>query len=387
VRCEKAYATPVNVGSALIYRAFFRLVLQRVDPERAHAIAAATLRLAAAVPGALWALRHLLPPRGEALRVRALGLEFASPLGVAAGVDKNATWFEPLLALGFGAVEVGTVTAHAQPGNPRPRVTRFPAQRALLNAMGFPNDGAEAVAPRLAGPRHGVIGINVGKSKLAELDEAVADYRGSVRLLAPHADYLVLNVSSPNTPGLREMQAVERLAALIDGVREELGAAGCGELPLLVKLAPDLEDAEIEAIADLALERRLAGIVATNTTVDHSVLPPGATEALPHGGGVSGEPLRPRALTVLRLLHARVGGRIALVAAGGIADADDAWERILAGATLLQAYTGFVYGGPLWPRRLNRGLERRLRESPWSTLGEAVGQGEPQAGPPQSART
>ncbi|MET0557260.1 MAG: quinone-dependent dihydroorotate dehydrogenase [Solirubrobacterales bacterium] len=372
----------------MIYRAFFRLVLRHVDPERAHSIAAASLRLIAAVPGALWLLRRLLAPRGQALRVRALGLGFASPLGVAAGVDKNATWFEPLLALAFGAVEVGTVTARAQPGNPRPRVTRFPAQRALLNAMGFPNDGAAAVAPRLAGDHRGVVGINVGKSKAAELDDAVADYRHSVRLLAPHADYLVLNVSSPNTPGLREMQAVERLADLIDGVREELAAVGCGALPLLVKLAPDLDDAEIERIADLALDRDLAGIVATNTTIDHGLLPAGATEGLSHGGGVSGEPLRPRALAVLRLLHARVGGRIALVAAGGIADADDAWERILAGATLLQAYSGFVYGGPLWPRRLNRGLERRLRESPWASLEEAVGKGEPApGGGSQSART
>ena len=358
----------------MIYRAFFRLVLQRVDPERAHAIAAGSLRLLGAVPGALWLLRFLLAPRGGSLRVQAFGRGFESPLGVAAGVDKNATWFEPLLALGFGAVEVGTVTARAQPGNPRPRVTRFPSRRALLNAMGFPNDGAERVAPRLDRERHGVLGVNVGKSKAAELDEAAADYRAAVRLLAPRADYLVLNVSSPNTPGLRELQSVERLGELIDGVREELAAIGRGELPLLVKLAPDLADAEIERIADFAVARGLAGIVATNTTVEHGVLPGDAVALAGHAGGVSGEPLRPRALAVLRLLHARVGGRIALVAAGGIGDADDAWERILAGATLLQAYSGFVYGGPLWPRRVNRGLERRLRESPWSSLAEAVGQ-------------
>ena len=367
----------------MIYRALFRLVLQRLDSERAHAIVAGSLRLLAEVPGVLWLLRRLLAPRGGALRVTALGLEFETPLGVAAGVDKNATWFEPLLALGFGTVEVGTVTARAQPGNPRPRVTRFPARRALLNAMGFPNDGAERVAPRLAGERHGVVGVNVGKSKAAELDEAAADYRAAVRLLAPRADYLVLNVSSPNTPGLRELQSVERLEELIDGVSTELKAVDRDELPLLVKLAPDLEDAEIERIADLAVERGLAGIVATNTTVDHGVLPGDAAATAGHGGGVSGEPLRPRALAVLRLLHARVGSRIVLVAAGGIDDADDAWERILAGATLLQAYTGFVYGGPLWPRRINRGLERRLRDSPWTSLAEAVGQG----GAAQAART
>lgn len=361
----------------MIYRVFFRLVLRRLDPERAHAIAATSLRLLAAVPGMLWLLRRLLAPRGEALRVRALGLELSGPLGVAAGVDKNATWFEPLLALGFGAVEIGTVTARQQPGNPRPRVTRFPAQRALLNAMGFPNDGAEQVAPRLARRRRtaGVVGVNVGKSKAAELDDAVGDYREAVRLLAPHADYLVLNVSSPNTPGLREMQAVERLADLVDGVREELTPLGRASLPLLVKLAPDLTDGEIERIADFAVERGLAGIVATNTTIDHGVLPAGAIDGLAHAGGVSGEPLRPRALAVLRLLHARVGGRLVLVAAGGIATPEDAWQRILAGATLVQAYTGFVYGGPLWPRHINRGLERHLRESPWSTLEEAVGKG------------
>lgn len=370
----------------MIYRAFFRLVLQHVDPERAHAIAAASLRMLGRVPGALALLARLLAPRREALRLRAFGLEFAGPLGVAAGVDKNATWFEPLLALGFGAVEVGTVTARAQPGNPRPRVTRLPARRALLNAMGFPNDGAAAVAPRLAAPRPvpGVVGVNVGKSKAAALEEAAADYRASVRLLAPAADYLVLNVSSPNTPGLREMQAAERLAELVDGVRAELAAAGRPELPLLVKLAPDLADAELERIADLAVERRLAGIVATNTTVDLDLVP-GAAEA-PHAGGISGEPLRPRALAVLRLLHARVGDRITLVAAGGIATPEDAWERILAGATLVQAYTGFVYGGPLWPRRVNRGLERLLRESPWSSVTEAVGKGAA-APPPQRARS
>lgn len=359
----------------MIYRAFFRLVLQRLDPERAHAVAATALRALAAVPGALWLARRLLGSPGEALRVRALGLEFASPLGVAAGVDKDATWFDPLLALGFGAVEVGTVTARAQPGNPRPRVTRFPAQRALLNAMGFPNDGAARVAPRLARRRRaaGVLGVNVGKSKAVELDGATADYREAVRLLCPHADYLVLNVSSPNTPGLRDMQAAERLGALADGVREELEAIGRPDLPLLVKLAPDLADSEIERLADLALDRGLAGIVATNTTVDLGLLPDAS--AAGHAGGVSGEPLRPRALAVLRLLHARVGGRLVLVAAGGVATPADAWERILAGATLVQAYTGFVYGGPLWPRRLNRGLERLLRESPWPSLEEAVGKG------------
>ncbi len=303
------------------------------------------------------------------------GLEFRTPLGIAAGLDKNATWFEPLLALGFGAVEVGTATAQPQAGTPR-NVTRLYKDRGLINAMGFPNEGAEAIATRVARRRTAqVVGINIGKTKVVELDDAVADYRDATRTLAPHADYLALNVSSPNTPGLRQMQSVERLSELVVGVREELRACGRPKLPLLIKLAPDLADAEIEAIAALAIELDLAGIIATNTTIDTSVATDSAAElaAQSHGGGVSGRPLKARSLEVLRLLHAGTGGRLPLVSVGGIESADDAWERILAGATLLQAYTAFVYQGPFWAHRVNRGLSRRLRESEWGSLEEAVG--------------
>jgi len=336
------------------YRLVFRHVLTRIEPERAHGLAAALLGRLPAAP-----LRRLLGARDPALRTEALGLTFPSPLGVAAGVDKDATWFEGLGALGFGFVEIGTVTARAQPGNERPRIERFPEQRALLNWMGFPNAGAEAVAPRLARERSTIVGVNVGKSKDAPLEEAVADYRASVRLLAAHADYLALNVSSPNTPGLRSLQAIEALDALVAGVQEELAALGL-RVPLLVKIAPDLADEDVDAVADLALRRGLDGLIATNTTTARGALR-SRLRAPDAPAGVSGPPLAPRSLEVLRRLRARVGDRLVLVSAGGISGAEDAWERLQAGATLLQAYTGFVYGGPLWAWKVNRELARRRR--------------------------
>jgi dihydroorotate dehydrogenase len=356
---------------------FFRFVLRWVDAERAHGLVEALMRLWARLPGALWLTDRLLGPRDPGLRVKAMGLELRSPLCVAAGMDKNAKWYAPLAALGFGGIEVGTVTAKPQPGNEGLRIVRLLAERALFNRLGFPGEGAEIVAERLSKRRKGsVIGVNVGKTKVVELDQAVADYRDSVRILAPHADYIALNVSSPNTPGLTELQAVKRLDALIGGVRQELKASGGASAPpLLLKLGPDLADEEIERIAKLALQRQLDGIVAVNTTVDTGgVTMTGMLERCkPKGGGVSGPPLRARSHEVLRLLRRCVGDRIPLISVGGVDSAEDAWQRILAGATLVQAYTAFVYGGPLWPRRLNRGLSRHLRDSPWSSIGEAIG--------------
>jgi dihydroorotate dehydrogenase len=361
----------------LIYRAFFRAVLARLDAERAHRIGGFAMRLVVAVPGLAALLERLLGPREAGLRVSALGLELGTPLGVAAGLDKEATWFRGLTALGFGFVEVGTATAQGQPGNPGKRVTRLPRDRALLNAMGFPNDGAAAISRRLRG-RTGseIVGVNIGKTKAVALGDAVGDYRASARLLAPHADYLVLNVSSPNTPGLTAMQSLEPLAALVAGVREEL-AQVAPDLALLVKIAPDLSDTEVDRIADLALELELDGIVATNTTVRHELATASGEETAgaAHGGGLSGAPLKTRSLEVLQRLHERVGDRLTLVSVGGIETPEDAWQRILAGADLLQAYTAFIYQGPLWPHRMNRGLARRLMESPWATIEEATGKG------------
>jgi dihydroorotate dehydrogenase len=360
----------------LIYRLLFKLFLARIDPEAVHSLAFRALRAATAIPFARTLLGRLLVPGDPSLRVRALGLTFPSPLGVAAGLDKDATCFEGLGLLGFGFVEVGTVTARAQAGNAKPRIFRIPRERALLNKMGFPNPGAEAVAAHLR-ERSGqvILGVNVGKSKVVPLANAGEDYRAAVARIAPLADYVAINVSSPNTPGLREMQAVELLRPLLVDVRGALEASGA-EIPLLVKIGPDASDDLLDAIAELALELSLDGIVAVNTTVDRSGLgAAAATVASIEGGGVSGAPLKARALEVLGRLHARTGERLVLISVGGVEGAEDAWQRILAGATLVQAYTGFIYGGPLWPSRVNRDLARRVRESGRSSIQDLVGAG------------
>jgi dihydroorotate dehydrogenase len=359
------------------YRLLYTLLLARIDAERLHRITARGLVVLTRIAPLRRLLRALLAPRDPALRVHALGIDFATPLGLAAGFDKDAAGVDAYASLGFGCVEVGTITAADQPGNPRPRIFRLTRERALANRMGFPNEGAVAAAARLAHRDRSaagtpVVGVNVGRTRLAE--DTDADYRESVRLLAPHADYLVLNVSSPNTPGLRDMQAVDRLAELIAAVRAELAETGSTP-PLLVKIAPDLSDEDVDAIAELALRERLDGLIATNTTIDRGVLGEPTAPDVPAEGGISGAPLRERALAVLRRLHARTGGRLTLIAVGGIETADDAWERIRAGATLVQAYTGFIYGGPLWPRRVNRGLARRVRVAGLTSVGEAVGSG------------
>lgn len=345
-----------------------------MDPERAHAFASGALRVVTAVPLARTLVRHALGAPDPRLEVRALGLTFPSPVGAAAGVDKDGSWFEGLGAIGFGSVEVGTVTATAQRGNPKPRVLRLVRERALLNRMGFPNPGARAVASRLrrrTGPT--VVGSNVGKSIAVPMEQAGGDYAASVRELAAVSDYLTINISSPNTPGLREMQAAELLRPLVAQVRRALEAAEA-RLPLLVKIAPDLDDDELDTIADLAVELGLDGLIAVNTTVKRHGLPRASTAGF-DGGGVSGAPLKARALDVLERLYARAGDDLVLISVGGIETPEDAWERILAGATLVQSYTGFVYGGPGWPGRMNRALARRVRDSGRSSIQELTGAG------------
>ncbi|GLZ52285.1 quinone-dependent dihydroorotate dehydrogenase [Actinomycetospora sp. NBRC 106378] len=335
-----------------LYENLFRHVAVRVPAERTHRIGLRAL--AAATP--------VIPERtpDPSLAVTAMGLEFPSPLGVAAGYDKDAEGVRGLARLGFGAVEIGTVTARPQPGNPRPRLFRLPDDRALVNRMGFNNAGADVVAERLAalraaGPLGTVLGVNIGKSKAASGPErTVADYRYSARTLGPHADYVVVNVSSPNTPGLRDLQGVDALEPLLTAVRDEIGAT-----PLLVKITADLDGAGVDAVADLAVAAGLDGIVATNTTVARTglVTDPAVVDAA-GAGGLSGAPLVEPARAILDRLVARVGGRLTIVSVGGIADAAEARRRLEAGATLVQSYTGFVYGGPAWPSRVNAELAR-----------------------------
>ena len=440
-----------------MYELVYRVLLRRLPAETAHAAGFWLIRAAGTLPGVAWLLRRWLAPRDPVLRVRALGLDLPGPLGLAAGFDKDARGADALGALGFAFVEVGTVTARAQPGNPRPRMFRLPADRAVVNRMGFNNAGAAAAAAHLRrrqarwarrawrGRHPVVVGVNIGKTKAAPPDAAIADYVASARLVAGVADYVVVNVSSPNTPGLRDLQAVSSLRPLLAAVQEALDAAAREEpgtaareepgtareepgtaareepgtaareepgtaareepgtaareepgtareepgtaarkapgtaargnrVPLLVKIAPDLADSDIDAIADLAVELGLDGIIATNTTIARPGLTSDPAQVGAAGaGGLSGAPLRPRALEVLRRLHARAGDRLVLVAAGGIETADDAWERIAAGATLVQAYTGFIYGGPRWPRRVQDGLARRARAAGLTSISQVRG--------------
>ncbi len=357
----------------MLYRWLLRPLLYLLPAEAAHRFVVATLRLAQLIPGVLWLLRKLSGAPPEA-RVQALGLEFPSPVGLAAGFDKDAEVFESLGALGFGFVEVGTVTGEGQPGNPKPRLFRLRADSALINRMGFNNEGADAVARRLAGrqSRRTVLGINIGKTKVVDPSAAQDDYAKSARLLGPFADYMVINVSSPNTPGLRDLQAVESLRPLAVAVRDALDVAVPGRrVPLLVKIAPDLGDNDVLAVADMALELGLDGIIATNTTIRRDGLDtPAAAVAALGAGGLSGAPLKERSLAVLRLLARRVAGRLTLISAGGIDSADDAWERLRAGATLVQVYSALVYEGPSLPRRITHGLATRARAEGFPTLAE-----------------
>lgn len=344
-----------------------RRVLFLVSPERIHTWVFALLRAVTALPLTRRALTRLLAPRDPVLVSTVFGVRFPGPLGLAAGFDKNGKGLHTWPALGFGYAEVGTVTAHPQPGNPAPRLFRLPEDRALLNRMGFNNEGSARLAERLTRHRgDGTVGVNIGKTKATAPEDAVADYAESARRLGPLAAFVVVNVSSPNTPGLRDLQAVESLRPILTAVRAQTSA------PVLVKIAPDLTDSDIDEIADLAVESGLAGIVATNTTISRDGLrTPGVAELGP--GGISGAPVADRSLAVLRRLYRRVGDRLVLISVGGIETPDDAWQRITAGASLLQGYTGFVYGGGLWAKQIHDGLARRLHDGGFGSLADAVG--------------
>jgi dihydroorotate dehydrogenase len=352
------------------YRLLFDRVLARTDPERAHQTAFRAIRAARPLTRRVLTARTRRPGSGSP--VEAMGITFPNVLGLAAGFDKNAVGIDALAALGFGHVEIGTVTGEPQPGNPKPRLFRLPADRAVVNRMGFNNDGAEVVARRLAAHQQEpgrreldanksrvVLGINIGKTKVVPQDAAIGDYEKSTGLLAPYADYLVVNVSSPNTPGLRDLQAVEKLEPLLRAVRRRADEATADRVPLLVKIAPDLSDDDVLAVADLARAIDLDGIIATNTTISRDGLASAADTVAGIGaGGLSGRPLTERSLDVLRLLKGRLGDELTLIGVGGITSVADARARLDAGARLVQGYTAFIYEGPLWPTRIVRGLAK-----------------------------
>ncbi len=347
---------------ALLRRAFFV-----VPPERIHTWVFAVLR-GVTLPAPLRrALARWLAPHDPVLASTVFGVRFPGPLGLAAGFDKDGRGLAAWGALGFGFAEVGTVTAQAQPGNPEPRLFRLPDDRALLNRMGFNNHGAGELALRLTEHTPDVpIGVNIGKTKVTPPHGAVDDYQRSARLVGSLAAFVVVNVSSPNTPGLRDLQAVESLRPILAAVAAETTT------PVLVKIAPDLSDSDVDDIADLAVELGLAGIVATNTTVSRDGIATPEVADL-GSGGISGPPVAHRSLEVLRRLYGRVGDRLVLISVGGIETADDAWERIVSGASLLEGYTGFVYGGGLWAKHIHDGIARRLHDGGFSSLADAVG--------------
>ena len=353
------------------YAALFRHVLSRLDPEQAHRLTVKALATAHAMPGGPALLRAAFripdPMDGARPTRRVLGAEHRSPLGLAAGFDKDGEVPLALLDLGFGHVEVGTVTAKAQPGNPRPRSFRLVDDRALINRMGFNNDGAQALAKQLARARRSergqraVIGVNIGKSKVTALEDAAEDYRFSARLLTPYADYLAINVSSPNTPGLRDLQSVEMLRPILEAVVEEAERTRARlrrEVPVLVKIAPDLHDEDVQAVARLATETGLAGVIATNTTIarpDHLRTDRARIDRI-GTGGLSGPVLADRSREVLALLRAALPADAVIISCGGVTTAQDVRDRLDAGADLVQGYTAMIYEGPSWPGRIAREL-------------------------------
>ncbi|MEG2424140.1 quinone-dependent dihydroorotate dehydrogenase [Glutamicibacter sp.] len=343
-----------------IYPLVFKHVFTKMDPEQAHHFAFNAIKIAQRA-GLTKAARKFFAPAPK-LKRTVMGIDFPSPFGLAAGFDKGATGILALSDIGFGHVEIGTVTGQAQSGNPQPRLFRLVEDRAVINRMGFNNEGAETVAARVASSRQElktgyagtrpVIGVNIGKTKVVELEDAVGDYLASTRQLAIHADYLVVNVSSPNTPGLRLLQSVDSLRPLLSEV---------GQIPLLVKIAPDLSDEDVADVARLAMELELDGIIATNTTIGRENLTSDASKVEEIGaGGLSGAPLKQRSLEVLRQLRSLVPADMALIAVGGVENAADVKERLDAGADLVQGYTAFLYEGPFWARSINKDLERML---------------------------
>jgi dihydroorotate dehydrogenase len=351
----------------MVYRSLVRPILFRLPPETAHELALHSLSL---VPARLLAKQFSDP----SLHLERFGLSFPNPVGLAAGFDKNGVALQPLAALGFGFIEAGTVTFHAQPGNPRPRLFRLREDQALINRAGFNNDGAAAFARRVKQHRPDcVLGVSIGKSKITPLENATEDYLKSFELVHEVADYIAVNVSSPNTPQLRELQQSEQLTSLLSALQTR-NRQLAKPLPLLVKLSPDLERRDMEMIVDVIARLHIDGIIATNTTVSRSGLRTDAKRVSACGeGGLSGKPLAHRSTRMIADLFELIGGRIPLVGVGGIFNADDAWQKIAAGASLVQLYTGFIYQGPNIATEINKGLANILARERFANLDAAVG--------------
>ncbi|MGH9970701.1 MAG: quinone-dependent dihydroorotate dehydrogenase [Pyrinomonadaceae bacterium] len=360
----------------MLYRSLLRPILFRLPPETAHELALQSLSLASGLTS-LFAPRFERSPFGELKR---FGLTFSNPIGLAAGFDKDGVALRSLAALGFGFIEAGTVTHHPQPGNQRPRLFRLPEDKALINRAGFNNEGASAFARRVSQHRpECVLGVSIGKSKVVELEHAVEDYLRSFESVYPLADYIAVNVSSPNTPGLRDLQRPDQLEGLLHALQEKNVDLACQNsrsrpTPVLIKISPELRQEELEQIVSVARRTKVAGIIATNTTIARDGLRTSHREVVACGeGGLSGLPLRQPSTKMIAALYSLTGGSIPIIGVGGVFTAGDAWEKICAGASLIQLYTGFIYEGPGIVKEINEGLKEIVTREGLRSLDEAIG--------------
>lgn len=358
-----------------MYR-FFRSLLFKLDAEFSHRLVLNALRLIYIIPGMGKLLRVITRVPMTGLETEIMGIQLRNPVGIAAGLDKNGRYYRPLLDLGFGFVELGTVTAKPQRGNAPKRMFRLPRHRAIINRMGFPSIGAEHFARSLR--RHGkpgVIGVNIGKNKTTPNEHAVEDYLAAFRAVYGLADYVAINISSPNTPHLRALHQQDKLNDLLETLKNEqemLGKTRRVYMPIALKVSPDLSDEDIANIAKLAIDKRLDAIIATNTTTSREGIEEELLSSEP--GGLSGQPLKNRSTEVIRKFYNHLQGQVPIIGVGGIENADDAWEKMVAGADLVQVYTGFIYEGPMLARNICSGLTKRVQASGFDSLESAVKQ-------------
>jgi len=363
----------------MIWNWLTRPILFSLPAETAHLLAMKSLAVIERTPPCRSLLTSCLAVKDDRLKVRQFGIDFENPIGLAAGFDKNAEWFDVLPSLGFGHVEVGTITAEAQSGNDRPRLFRLRQDQALLNRMGFNNHGCAVAAKSIERRRkRGVVGINIGKTKVVDIGQAEADYLKSFTALFHCADYFTVNVSSPNTPGLRQLQDRDRLQnllAVLTAKNIELADQHqTRAVPILLKIAPDLTESQLHDVIEISLRSQLAGIVATNTTISREGLSTSASQLDRLGaGGISGKPLTERSRDFVRRIHQTAQGKLPIIGVGGVMCGDDAWQMICAGAALVQVYTGFVYQGPGFVKSLNKYLLDKVASNGLASISEAVG--------------
>lgn len=363
----------------MLWKLLARPLLFRFDAERAHHFAMSTYACTASLAPVGSILGSIYEVSDSRLEVDCLGLSFPNPIGLAAGFDKNAQWFNALSRLGFGSIEIGTVTRHGQSGNPKPRLFRLPEDRALVNRLGFNNEGSKSVAARLERTRiRPILGVNIGMTKVTPLDQADEDYLASFSELYQHADYFTVNVSSPNTPGLRSLQdrePLDRLLGVLTERNRELAKAdGRPPKPILLKIAPDLTHEAIDDVISIAKERKLDGLIATNTTIGRDGLNAPESEVTRLGaGGMSGAPLTEKSRAIVSYIYRKIDGAMPIIGVGGLMNGDDVWEMMCAGASLVQVYTGFVYGGPGTIRDMLKTLRRRLDQESIDSISKIVG--------------